>query len=76
MPDDLEPLPYVSVHLFVRYLTYILLSPFELHPYSDKVQHSESYMLASDVLYASLEESIAKYDIILFMSKLGILIFI
>ena len=60
MPDDLEPLPYVSVHSFMRYLTFILLSPFELLPYSDKVQQTESYMLASDVLYESLEESIVK----------------
>ena len=60
LADDLEPLPYVSVHSFMCYLTFILLSPFELHPYSDKVQHSESYMLASEVLYTSLEESIAK----------------
>ena len=38
----------------------ILLSPFELLAYSDKVQQSESYMLASDVLYESLDKSIAK----------------
>ncbi|KAF8797445.1 hypothetical protein BYT27DRAFT_7219204 [Phlegmacium glaucopus] len=36
------------------------LPTFELLPYSDKVQQNESYMLASDVLYESLDESIAK----------------
>ncbi|KAF8802165.1 hypothetical protein BYT27DRAFT_7215575 [Phlegmacium glaucopus] len=36
------------------------LPAFELLPYSDKVQHNDSYMLASDVLYECLEGGIAK----------------
>jgi hypothetical protein len=43
---------------------YIGLSAFELLPYSDKVQQNESYMLASDVLYECLDESIAKYVVL------------
>ena len=42
LPEDLELLPYVCAQSSVCYLMAILLSPFELLPYSNKVQQSDA----------------------------------